>query len=78
MTVRKTEWLPDGSCLEYESNAGAEPKITLNGKPITYDHYVQITGRSECCNHDCRQGRDCPVTRQSKNPLVTFIKGLFK
>lgn len=75
MTVRRTEWLPDGSCLEFSANVGAEPKITLNGTPITYDHYMKLT---KCCNHDCRQGRDCPVTRQSKNPLVTFIKGLFK
>lgn len=44
MTFRKTEWLPDGSIIEYESNPGAEPKITLNGQPITLDHYQEISG----------------------------------
>ena len=47
MTVRKTEWLPDGSCVEYEANAGAEPIITLDGKPITLEHYHQITGQKK-------------------------------
>ena len=75
MTVRKTEWLPDGSCIEYEANPGAEPKVTLNGKPITMEHYNLLTSE-KCCNGDCQQGRNCP-NRKNKS-LIEFIKGLFR
>jgi len=45
-------------------------------------HYARLRaaaghGPETCCNHDCRQGRDCPLRRQRQKPIPRTALGIF-
>ena len=41
MTVYRKIELPNGSILEFRSNAGAEPKVFIDGKPAELSEYKE-------------------------------------
>jgi hypothetical protein len=39
-------------------------------EPIPFAGFVEIDDPKICCNHDCNQGRDCPLRKMNNEPVA--------
>jgi hypothetical protein len=61
----------DGGCkqsIDFSATAASSP---------TYSKVKDIKVKSnECCNHDCNEGRNCPLRK--KQTFLEFIKSIIR
>lgn len=77
MWKAKTETIKTKTLDDYEDYCAMEGNYIVNGFLISDKNRESDDGMVTCCNGDCNQGRDCPLTakkqQQQKNRKWNFV-----